>query len=85
MTAANSINEAAMQVYILTIVAPRWRALMYGAANMATTLGLAVSASGGGCLIGAVGYSGLFGISAGFLLASSMVFAAHLATCERRP
>jgi MFS family permease len=85
MTAANSINEAAMQVYILSIVAPRWRALMSGAANMATTLGLAVSASGGGYLIGSVGFSGLFGISAGFLLASSAVFAAHLATSGRRP
>jgi MFS family permease len=84
MTAANSINEAAMQVYILEIVAPQWRALMSGAANMATTLGLALSASGGGYLIGAIGYSALFAIAAALLLASTAAFAAHLAVRARR-
>ena len=84
MTAANSINEAAMQVYILEIVAPPWRALMSGAANMATTLGLALSASGGGYLIGAIGYSGLFAVGAGFLLASTVAFGAHLLLRARR-
>lgn len=83
MTAANSINEAAMQVYILGIVAPRWRALMSGAANMATTLGLAASASGGGYLIHAMGYREVFLISAGFLLASAAAFAAHLGLRRR--
>ena len=84
MTAANSINEAAMQVYILGIVAPRWRALMSGAANMATTLGLAASASGGGYLIRAVGYRGLFLISSGLLLASAAAFAVHLGVSRSR-
>jgi MFS family permease len=78
MTAANSINEAAMQVYILGIVAPQWRALMSGAANMATTLGLAISASAGGYLVGRAGYQALFGISAGFIFASSAAFLGHL-------
>jgi MFS family permease len=84
MTAANSINEAAMQVYILEIVAPQWRALMSGAANMATTLGLALSASGGGYMIGAIGYSALFAVAGTFLLASTAAFAAHLAVRARR-
>lgn len=84
MTAANSINEAAMQVYILGIVAPRWRALMSGAANMATTLGLAASASGGGYLIRAAGYRGLFLISSGLLLASAAAFAVHLGVSRSR-
>ncbi|MGA2480597.1 MAG: MFS transporter, partial [Spirochaetia bacterium] len=84
MTAANSINEAAMQVYILEIVAPQWRALMSGAANMATTLGLALSASGGGYLIGAIGYSALFAIAGALLLASTAAFAAHLAVRARQ-
>jgi MFS family permease len=83
MTAANSINEAAMQVYILQIVAPEWRALMSGAANMATTLGLASSATAGGYIIPSGGYGRLFGISAGLLLASSIVFAGHLASMAR--
>jgi MFS transporter, DHA1 family, inner membrane transport protein len=83
MTAANSINEAAMQVYILEIVAPQWRALMSGAANMATTLGLALSASGGGYLIGAIGYPALFAIAASLLLAATAAFAAHLAVRAR--
>lgn len=78
MTAANSINEASMQVYILGIVAPRWRAVMSGAANMATTLGLAASASGGGYLIRSLGYRGVFLIAAAALFASAAVFATHL-------
>ena len=83
MTAANTINETAMQVYILGIVAPPWRALMSGAANAATTLGLAFSSFAGGYLIGALGYAALFGISAAFVFASTAAFAAHLA-CEGR-
>jgi MFS family permease len=83
MTAANSINEAAMQVYILQIVAPRWRSLMSGAANMASTLGLASSATAGGYLIPAVGYGRLFGIGAALLFASSIAFAGHLASMAR--
>jgi MFS family permease len=79
MTAANSINEAAMQVYILQIVTSRWRPLMSGVANMATTLGLAFSAVTGGYLIRGQGYSRTFAAAAGFLLASSVVFLGHLA------
>jgi len=84
MTAANSMNEAAMQVYIMTAVAPRWRALMSGAANMATTLGLAASASAGGYAIGAWGYRTLFLISACSILASAAFFGVHLWTRARR-
>ena len=84
MTAANTINETAMQVYILRIVAPQWRALMSGAANAATTLGLAFSSSAGGYLIGALGYPALFGISAAFIFASSAAFTGHLAYMGRR-
>jgi len=78
MTAANSLNESAMQVYILGIVGTRWRALMSGAANMASTLGLADSALGGGYLIRAAGFRALFLLSAGLLFASAASFAAHL-------
>ncbi|HVP19785.1 MAG TPA: MFS transporter [Spirochaetia bacterium] len=78
MTAANSLNEAAMQVYILDIVATRWRSLMSGAANMASTLGLAASALGGGYLIRAAGFRALFLLSAVLLFASAASFAAHL-------
>jgi len=78
MTAANSLNEAAMQVYILEIVATRWRAVMSGAANMASTLGLAASALGGGYLIRAAGFRAVFLLSAGLLFASAASFAAHL-------
>jgi MFS family permease len=84
MTAANSINEAAMQVYILEIVSPRWRSLMSGAANMATTLGLASSATAGGYLIPALGYGRLFGIGAALLFASSLAFAGHLLAAARK-
>jgi MFS family permease len=84
MAAANSINEAAMQVYILQIVAPRWRPLMAGAANMATTLGLGCSALAGGYLIRSAGYQRMFMMSAGFLLASGAVFAGHLAVMRLR-
>jgi MFS family permease len=83
MTAANTINETAMQVYILRSVAPQWRALMSGAANAATTLGLAFSSSAGGYLIGALGYPALFGISAAFIFASSAAFTGHLAYTGR--
>ncbi len=78
MTAANSLGEAAMQVYILDIVAGRWRAVMSGAANMASTLGLAASALGGGYLIRAAGFRAVFLLSAGLLFASAASFAAHL-------
>ena len=78
MTAANTVNEAAMQVYVLGIVTPHWRALMSGAANMATTLGLAVSASAGGYFIGTAGYAAMFAVSAALLFASSAAFAGHL-------
>lgn len=78
MTAANSMNEAAMQVFILDIVATRYRALMSGAANMASTLGLAASALGGGYIIRAAGFRALFLLSAGLLFASAASFAALL-------
>jgi MFS family permease len=78
MTAANSLNEAAMQVFILDIVATRYRALMSGAANMASTLGLAASALWGGYLIRAAGFRAVFLLSAGLLFASAGVFAGLL-------
>ncbi|MGA2614823.1 MAG: MFS transporter [Spirochaetia bacterium] len=78
MTAANSLNEAAMQVFILDIVATKYRALMSGAANMASTFGLAASALWGGYIIRAAGFRAVFLLSAGLLFVSAGSFAALL-------
>ncbi len=78
MTAANSLNEAAMQVFILEIVATKYRALMSGAANMASTFGLAASALWGGYIIRAAGFRAVFLLSAGLLFVSAGSFAALL-------
>ena len=78
MTAANSLNESAMQVFILDSVATRYRALMSGAANTASTLGLAASALWGGYLIRAAGFRAVFLLSAGLLLLSAGSFAGLL-------
>jgi len=83
MTAANSLNEAAMQVFMLDIVATRYRALMSGAANMASTLGLAASALWGGYLIRAAGFRAVFLLSAGLLFASAGTFAGLLGVRRR--
>jgi predicted MFS family arabinose efflux permease len=83
MTAANSLNEAAMQVFILDIVATRYRALMSGAANMASTLGLAASALYGGYIIRAAGFRAVFLLSAGFLFVSAGSFAGLLGMRRR--
>ncbi|HUI70930.1 MAG TPA: MFS transporter, partial [Spirochaetia bacterium] len=83
MTAANSLNEAAMQVFILDIIAPRYRALMSGAANMASTLGLAASALWGGYLIRSAGFRAVFLLSAGLLFVSAGCFGGLLGLRKR--
>ncbi|HUJ76148.1 MAG TPA: MFS transporter, partial [bacterium] len=83
MTAANSLNEAAMQVFMLNIVATRYRALMSGAANMASTLGLAASALWGGYLIRGAGFRAIFLLSAGLLFVSAGTFAGLLGVRRR--
>jgi MFS family permease len=83
MTAANSLNEAAMQVFILDIVATRYRAIMSGAANMASTLGLAASALWGGYIIRAAGFRAVFLLSVGLLFASAASFAGLLGARRR--
>jgi predicted MFS family arabinose efflux permease len=75
MTASNSLNEAAMPVFILESVATGYTALMSGAANMASTLGLAASALWRGYLIRAAGFLAVFLLSAGLLFMSAGSFA----------
>ena len=78
LTASNSLNEAATQQFILESVATRYRALMSGAANMASTLGLAASALWRGYLIRAAGFGAVFLLSAGLLFMSAGSFAGLL-------
>jgi len=64
-------------------VSPRWRTAMAGATNMASGLGFAAAASGGGYLVMAVGYRGLFLIGVAVSLVGVLLFWTRFAAPDR--
>jgi predicted MFS family arabinose efflux permease len=73
-TALGLIVRPAFTVYSQEIVLPRSRALMSGAATMAAGLSTSVMAFGGGYLIAAWGYPGLFLTGAGLTVVGGLLF-----------
>jgi predicted MFS family arabinose efflux permease len=65
-------------------VQPRWRTAMAGATNMAAGLGFAAAALGGGHLVTAVGYRGLFLAGAVVSLVGVLLFWACSVAPDRR-
>ena len=75
--AFSGVSDAALSVYQMEIVPPRWRSTIAGAT--ATTFGLAWAAIayGGGYMIAAVGYPTLFVASGAVSVVGTLVFWAY--------
>ena len=65
-------------------VRPRWRAAISGATTMAAGLGSAAAAFGGGYLVTAAGYRGLFLVGAAVSLVGILIFWAYFIAPDRR-
>jgi MFS family permease len=72
--ALTAIATAAYTVYTQESVPKRWRSTMSGAFFVAATLGMAAAASGGGYVVSALGYPGLFMTGAGMVVLSTLFF-----------
>jgi len=64
-------------------VPPRWRTAMAGATNMAAGLGFALAASGGGVVVAAAGYRGMFLVGAAIALVGILVLWAYFIAPDR--
>jgi predicted MFS family arabinose efflux permease len=73
-SALTSLATAVYTVYTQESVPAHWRPAMSGAFFMAATVGMAGAASGGGHIIGALGYPGLFMAGAGVVALSALLF-----------
>jgi MFS family permease len=73
-TALGLVVRPAFTVYTQEIVLPRSRALMSGAVTMAAGVSTSVMAFGGGYLIAALGYPGLFLTGAGLTVIGALLF-----------
>jgi MFS family permease len=74
VSACFAITTTIIRVYSQELVSPAWRSAMSGALMMGAGLSASAIASGGGYLIAAVGYSGLFLIGAGLTVVGALVF-----------
>jgi predicted MFS family arabinose efflux permease len=83
LTMVASFSRPAFIAFQQEGVRPRWRTAMSGATNMASGLGFAVAAFGGGILIPATGYRGLFLIGAAISLVEVLIFWAYFAPHRR--
>ena len=73
-TALGLIVRPVFMVYTQEVVLPRSRTLMSGAVTMAAGVSTSVMAFGGGYLIAALGYSGLFLTGAGLTVVGALLF-----------
>ncbi len=71
------------RVFTRETVEPRWHAVMSGATTMAVRLSWAAAAFGGGVLVPAVGYRGLFVAGAAVSLVGFLIFWAHFIAPDR--
>jgi predicted MFS family arabinose efflux permease len=74
MTALAAIARSAFIVFVMEAVAPRWRGAMSGATTMSASISWAATAYGGGYLVTAMGYRGVFLIGAVSTLAGAALF-----------
>jgi MFS family permease len=77
LTMLASFSRPAFIAFQQEGVRPRWRTMMAGATNMTAGLGFAAAAFGGGYLVTAVGYGGLFLVGAAVSLVGVLVFWAY--------
>jgi len=84
LTMVASFSHPASIAFQQESVRPRWRTAMSGATNMASGLGLAVAAFGGGYLVTGIGYGGLFLVGAAVALVAILVFWACFVAPRRR-
>jgi len=78
-----SLARPAFVAFQQESVRPRWRTVMAGATNMAAGLGFAAAALGGGYLVTAVGYRGLFLAGAAVSLVGVLLFWACFVAPDR--
>ena len=74
LTMFASFSRPAFIAFQQESVSPRWRTAMSGATSMTAGLGFAAAAFGGGYLVTAVGYRGLFLVGAAVALVAILVF-----------
>ena len=84
LTMVASFSRPAFIAFQQEGVRPRWRTAMSGATNMASGLGFAVAAFGGGYLVTGIGYGGLFLVGAAVALVAILVFWACFVAPRRR-
>jgi MFS family permease len=77
MLALFQMTSVPVQVYSQEIVSPGWRTAMSGAIMMGVGLSGSAMAFGGGYLITALGYPGLFLTGAGLTIAGGLLFWAY--------
>jgi MFS family permease len=78
MIALASITRPAINVYQMEAVVEGWRPAMSGATTMASGLGWAAMALGGGYVITASGYRSLFVLAASVIAAATLLFGAYV-------
>ncbi len=79
-----SLSRPAFTAFHQESVQPRWRATISGATTMTAGLGFAAAAFGGGLLVTAVGYRGMFLIGAAISLVGALIFWAYFVVPDRR-
>lgn len=84
LTMLASFSRPAFIAFQQESVPPRWRTAMAGATNMTAGLGFAAAAFGGGYLITAAGYRGLFLAGAAVSLVGILMFWAYFVVPGRR-
>ncbi len=85
LSALNSMTGTPFRVFTQEIVEPRWRAAMSGALMTGAGLSVAVMASGGGHLVTAMGFSGLFLVAAGLVVVGTALFWATFCAPRSKP
>jgi MFS family permease len=83
VTALFSLTTAPLRVFTQETTSPRWRAAMSGAVMMGAGLSISAMALGGGYLIAALGYRGLFLTGAGLTVAGALLFWASFGLARR--
>jgi MFS family permease len=74
MTALAAIARSAFIVFVMEVVAPRWRAAMSGATTMSASISWAATAYGGGYLVAMLGYRGVFLVGAALTVTGAALF-----------
>jgi predicted MFS family arabinose efflux permease len=80
-----SMVGAPFRIFSQEIVPPAWRAAMSGALMTGAGLSVSAMAFGGGYLITALGYPGLFLTGAGLVVAGTLVFWGYFRAPRRGP